>query len=50
MNIDYYLKLATQAYEIGDNVIAKQYIQWILTLDRDNQSAMSFLDQLSVNQ
>ena len=50
MNIDYYLKLATQAYEIGDNVIAKQYIQRILTLDRDNQSAMSFLAQLSVNQ
>lgn len=49
MNIDYYLNLATQAYEIGDNTSSKQYIKRILMLDPSNQAVLFLLEQLSLD-
>ena len=49
-NIQQYLILARQAHENGDDIVAKRYIEQILTLDETNQDALYLLDELTVTQ
>ena len=48
-NIERYLILAQESHKIGDEIVAKKYIEQILSLDATNKDVFRLLEEISLD-